>query len=66
MGIGAMVSLSAVGILSVQMSYSMATNHQQGDTCPTFEMTSQKNKSLNTESPNSSVVYFCCSLKYKN
>jgi hypothetical protein len=36
MGIGGMVSLSAVGIISVQMSYSMATSHQQGGHVPYF------------------------------
>jgi len=66
MGIGGMVNLLAVGIVSVQLSYSMAASHQQGDMCRTFEMTFQKNASLNTESHTSGGVYFCCSLKYKN
>ena len=66
MGIGGMVSLSAVGIISVPTSYSVAASHQLGDTCRSFEMTFQKKRSLNTESPTSGGVYFCCSLKYKN
>jgi hypothetical protein len=42
MGIGGMVSKSDVGIILVQRNYSMATSHQQGDTCCTFEWNSEE------------------------